>query len=107
MITNMKIENSESQCKGLFFKGYNYVFSDLKGKIKSSKELRLLKKKSCTGCEDCEWFWDFLGDTISEEYGLLDNIEYGKIYTPKIRTSREWESGFEEPENIEFIEVLE
>ncbi len=95
----------KDKCKGLVFRGYENIFTDGKGKIKSSKELRLLKKKSCSGCDKCLWFFDHLQEVINDEPKMLDNIEDQKLYTFSVSASQDMENGAWDIDYVEFIEV--
>ena len=70
----------------------------------------MLKRKSCPGCEKCGWIIDFMHEDI-DMYELddnyMDNCKHGKLYTTNIVTSRDWETGIEEIDCIEFVEVPE
>ena len=109
LLLDLGIKEKKSKCKGLYWRGTNNIFSDDSGRVKASRELRLLKKTSCTGCSDCGWFLDYLHEDISfnPEMSLLGNIEDGKIYTFKVNSSQDWESGNWEIDEIEFVEVKE
>jgi len=98
----------EITCKGLFWRGNVNSYVSSHNSIESHKSLRLLKKRSCKGCADCEWVLEFLKEDISnEQYDPLEQIQHGKIYTFGVITSTEWESGHTEVDAIEFKEVTE
>jgi hypothetical protein len=102
--------NEEPQCKGIFFRGkFNSFYNDRKKSITVKKELVLLKRKSCKGCEQCDWIWDYIwedcNDNPLEDY--IGEIENGKLYTFTVHTSRDWESGYEEIDCITFDEIKE
>jgi hypothetical protein len=102
-LTNSK----KPDCKGLYWRGIVNLFADANGRIKQSKEVRLLKRKSCPGCEKCSWVFDFIVEDIFcvPKQNILTNIEHGKIYTYQVNTSRDWESGITEIDNLYFVEV--
>lgn len=41
-------------CKGLVFRGYRNEYFH-KGTYEIKQGIRLLKRKSCPGCEHCDW----------------------------------------------------
>lgn len=97
-------------CKGLYWRGVENIFVDKSGRIKQTKEIRLLKRKSCPGCEKCFWIFDELIESISCEKNysnILSDIKHGKIYRFGFSTSTDWESGFSEIDDIYFVEVKE
>jgi len=101
----------KQQCKGLFWKAStNAYFDYLTGNMVDTKRLTLLKKKSCKGCDSCSWFLDFMHEDVlngahdySEKY--LNNLEHGAIYTYKIHSSTDFESGISEIDEVEFVKL--
>ena len=96
----------ENACKGLVFRGSTNNYCNTNEKLSQKAELRLLKRKSCAGCERCVWIWEFLQEDI-ENYLDLSKIKHGKLYIPNIVTSLDFESGYTEVDYIEFKEVKE
>lgn len=100
--------NAKKSCKGLFWRAEvtSYCYED---RIGVKKTLRLLKRKSCKGCEHCGWVNDFLHEDIcnnpNEDY--LADIEHGKIYTYSPISSQGYYDQYPELERIDFIEVKE
>jgi hypothetical protein len=105
-----EIEDEPDECKGLIFRCIKSRCITSYDGIMEKTELRLLKRKSCPGCFKCGWVIDYLREDI-DMYELEDdyigNCEHGKLYTPNIVSSRDWESGIEEIDYIEFVEVIE
>ena len=92
-------------CNGLFFKGSKYIWVNMiDGRINEKIELRLLKKKSCKGCDKCNWIWDFIQEDLQNGMNLSE-VDHGKVYKPNIITSKDWESGLTDVDYIEFKEV--
>lgn len=52
------------KCKGLVFRGYNYVFKRKSGHYEQQQGFRLLKRDSCSGCGYCGGLLDLADDTI-------------------------------------------
>ena len=98
---------NEKICKGLYWRGSENIFMDSDGRIKQTKELRILKKKSCPGCEKCGWIFDEISESIAcgVASNLLSKIEHGKLYQFRWNTTTEWESGITEIDEIWFEEV--
>ena len=103
------IDPTIKECKGLFWRGSVSIFTDQSGRVKQSKEVRLLKRKSCSGCEICDWIIDHLREDVSCGCSddILSNIEHGKLYTFGYGISTDRETGWKEIDDIYFIEVAE
>ena len=76
----------EKQCKGLLFRGTVTTFINIKGHIGTHKYLKLLKRKSCPGCDNCGGLMELIRDEIDNEPNedWMDNIIDKKIYFPVI-----------------------
>jgi len=46
-------KENEKSCKGLIFRGYSNFFAHNEEKIELKAGIKLLKRKSCSGCEQC------------------------------------------------------
>lgn len=103
------VDPNEKICKGLYWRGSENIFIDADGRIKQTNELRILKKKSCPGCEKCGWIFDEISESIASGVAsnLLSKIEHGKLYQFRWNTTTEWESGVTEIDKIWFEEVEE
>mgnify|MGYP000097138075 CR=1 FL=1 len=91
----MKLKKiSESKCNGLIYRAKvnHYATND---EIVFEIRLRKLKKKSCPGCEKCDWLYEAIGE-ICEDWpveGICD-VEHGKLYTLDICNEwQNWETG--------------
>lgn len=97
---------NENTCKGLFFRGVVNQYFDGK-KLVFKEELRLLKKKSCSGCIQC----DSMLDDMHEFQNMVvveDEIENGALYTANVgNISRDWETGYVDDWNIIITKVKE
>ena len=74
-------DKQPDNCKGLVFKLNINSYLSSYSSIETRKSLRLLKRKSCPGCEKCDWIWDHLQEDISccdNDFlnQLDDNFEY-------------------------------
>ena len=78
-------------CKGLFFKGTISSFTNDKGHIGTKKYLKLLKGRSCPGCDHCGWIMDFITEEICNEPNLdwSFDIQDQKMYVPIITRDSE------------------
>jgi len=98
----------EEPCKGLFWRGR--VTSWFNGvSVTSRKSLNLLKRKSCKGCEYCDWVYEYLHEDLSnfQKDDIIGKIEDGKLYQIQFNSSRDFESGWDEIDDWEFVEVKE
>lgn len=105
-----KTDKSITECKGLFFRcSVSMCTTSHKG-VLERRELRLLKRKSCKGCCDCEWIMEFLHEEIwgGEPDSLLCGLRDGAIYQLKIHTyPGPYEYPLEYDYEYEFVEVKE
>ena len=108
------IKNKPKQkCKGLYWRARaSSHFDHTTGNMVVTKRLKLLKRKSCKGCESCNWFFEFMHEEVlngehdySEKY--LDDIEHGAVYTYKLETSTDFESGISEIDEVKFVKVID
>ena len=66
-------------CNGVFFKCYatSYVAD---GRFVFKQEFRLLKRMSCSGCDECHAFWEGTGNCDLEDILDLQSTDHGEIY---------------------------
>lgn len=60
-------------CKGLLFRAVINHFPHITDKYKyfeSSTRMRFLKRKSCPGCEYCDWMWEYMKEQVDYTDGL-------------------------------------
>jgi len=89
-------------CKGLIFRASVTQWFNCNG-IGETVRLRKLKRKSCTGCEGCDYYEEFFNDCPDDIH--LADLEHGKVYSIGFDTSEDWESGHIEIDAIVFNEV--
>lgn len=96
-------------CKGLVFRcEINEYFSG--ERIVQKTTYRLLKRKSCPGCDQCGFMRDDLNEMISGQYGMIwpDNPKHGALYSPRVtNVARDWETGYVDDWDIILEEVVE
>ena len=97
----------EKTCKGLYWRGKVSLFFSSHNSIENRKSLRFLKRMSCNGCGSCDWLWDIIREDADCQDDIINHVEDGKLYTFKVHTSRDWESGHYEVDETEFAEVME
>jgi len=100
----------KNNCKGLVFRGTVSSYFSAHKSVEVRKSLRLLKKDSCSGCEYCEWIWEYLSEDITscfyhEDY--MGVIKHGSKYKLKITTYKGYYDLYEEVGGVEFNEVVE
>ena len=100
---------SDNECNGLVFRGNVSLCYTNNDSILERRELRLLKRKSCPGCEKCGWMRDYLKEDLSMDMydTLLGEIEHGKLYTIHYTWYRDWETGIYDDYDFEVIEYKE
>ena len=86
----------ENTCKGLIFRPYYSYFSQ-DGRFEERRGMRLLKRKSCTGCKFCWNLMDHVKEVLAyyDALPIKGDIDTFKEYTVNV-------SGCE-GEDIEFI----
>ena len=112
MLDELLIEKEDkNSCKGLIFRGYhNEFFDPVKNHLGIKEGFKLLKRKSCSGCNNCVWIFDIMldmvysGGIIYPEGRVKDKGLY-KIKT--INGSRDFETGIIDDFQFEIYEVFE
>ena len=101
-------EEEAEKCKGLFFRGFSSIFWK-EGNLESREGFRLLKRKSCPGCEHCYWYFEMTDNDVDcEAVSLPERIKHGALYSVDVTPGHEdWETGIIEDYDIIFIEVKE
>ena len=87
----------KDRCLGKIYRGYHSQWYDsMSGKIGFKTGLTPLKRKSCKGCEQCNWLDENL-DFFYDDEGFvreLESIEHGKLYyIDFVVTGHDYESG--------------
>ncbi len=101
----LDLAEEPNECKGIIFRGHVSQYFD-GNKLVLKQELRILKRKSCPGCEKC----GFLLDEINEGTHIIfpDEIKNGKLYSCKVTNmSRDYETGYVDGWDILIYEVKE
>lgn len=86
------------ECPGVYFR-YTENNYFVKGKLVFQKQLSLLKKKSCPGCEKCGWVLDDVQNGVddfgADFFEFPDNLNHGDIVElTLVIDSRDWETGY-------------
>lgn len=94
-------------CKGLFFRGYRNVYS-VGSEFHIKQGFKLLKRKSCTGCERCHYYFDDMYEMIDSNCVVYPNeIKNGGLYSLRVtNVGTDWESGIVDEWDYEFFEVI-
>jgi hypothetical protein len=97
----------KEECKGLFFRGYHSIFWDSKQhKLETKSGLRLLKRKSCKGCEKCGFFLDTINEMMNCGGLIIPEIEDWGTYSIRVTNiNKDWETGLVDDYDLEFYEV--
>ena len=99
--------DKQPKCKGLVFRGFNnFYFNDVTGIICNKQYIKLLKRKSCSGCEHCSWIFDEIYDIMDCENLIFPEIENEKLYTISVtNVSRDYETGYVDDYDLEIVEL--
>lgn len=92
-------------CKGLFFRCEDTQY--VSGTVYGQKMLmRLLKRKSCPGCEYCSFLWDDLRE-LNWPALIKPDVKSGAIYQLKvINISRDFETGYVDDYDVVFERIV-
>jgi hypothetical protein len=98
-------------CKGLVFRASvsSYING---GNIIVRKNLNMLKRKSCPGCERCGWILD-TGEGLSEyiehfaDQDVLGTLKHGQLYTISISGGQRDYWGEYDDIDYDFVEYTE
>jgi len=85
-------KKQEGKCKGLIFRGKLNTFFSI-DKYVYQESMVLLKKKSCPGCQECQFLLDDLPEML-DRGNLINDFEDGALY--KLEMSNvitDWETG--------------
>ena len=92
-------------CKGLFFRGYHSAFAQ-DGHIGIRQGVKLLKRMSCRGCDECGYLWDDAVEANSCGSLIVPEIEHGALYQLRITNiSKDWETGYADDWDTELVKV--
>ena len=97
----------DKKCKGLYWRGLESSYLSSYKSIEARRSLRFLKRKSCHGCEECDWIWDFLKEDLADNYCHINHVEDGQLYTIKINKTQGYYDLYPEIDSIEFIKMEE
>lgn len=98
------IPQKETDCKGLFFRGYKNLYYD--GGVHLKQGLKPLKRMSCKGCSKCGWYDEQIFEMIGSEGVIIPEIEDGALYSVTVTNiSTDWETGYCDGYDFEFFKV--
>lgn len=94
-------------CVGVYFR-YTENNYFVEGKLVFQKQLSLLKKKSCAGCETCGWILDDAQNGITESgnefFEFPANLKHGDVVELRfIVDSTDWETGYVEDYHLKIV----
>ncbi len=77
----------EEKCKGLFFRGYSSTFWK-DGRLETREGYRMLIGMSCTGCPQCDWFSEYIGEEVAGDGPLRPKqVKHGKLYSIRMNVT--------------------
>ena len=96
-------------CIGVYFR-YTENNYFVKGRLIFQKQLSMLKKRSCSGCDTCGWILDDAQNGISdfgeEFFEFPPTLRHGDIVELGfIVDSTDWETGYVDAYHIKVIKV--
>lgn len=99
VIEIIKINETDesSPCKGYIYKARISRYENSRGDFLETRTMNLLKRKSCTGCEECGGEDDIISDITyaEEDKPDLSHVKHGELYERiiEIEHHTDWESG--------------
>lgn len=95
------------KCKGLFFRCRINAFEGNNGNYYKSLSLILLKRRSCSGCTDCDMIREYMteGDEMHEL--SVDRMKHGAVYQILVQAYFNSYEGYCDDAEIEINEVKE
>ncbi len=103
--------DSQKPCTGLVFRFSTSLCVTQHNGLLQRQELRLLKRKSCPGCEECGWIMDCIKEDIyldgGKDSSMFSKMEHGKLYIPHFTWHKDWETGIEDDYDLDFVEYTE
>ena len=100
-----KIDPNIKVCKGLYWRAKINTFLSSYNSIEHKESLRFLKRKSCPGCEQCGWVFDYIQEAVGFDGIVIQDLEDGGLYTYNVVTSKGYYDPYPETDYIEFIKV--
>lgn len=107
---NADLAINKENCKGRVFRGKAEQFvSSRDGSYSYLQRMVPLKRKSCKGCQFCDYLDEYLSESICNGTPpIMDQIIHNKMYYLAITNeSRDWETGIVDDFDLEFLEYLE
>lgn len=95
-------------CRGLIFRCRINRFINKRGEYVETTRMIPLKRKSCSGCEECDWLMEFLSEDINLEIGSPINncVQDNALYQYTVTySSRDWETGIVDDLECAFVRV--
>ena len=101
------LKQNAKDCKGLIFRFRRSQHVGSRGDVVFTDKFIPLKKKSCSGCNNCGWYQDFLDYAIGEypcnAIVIPDTIQDGDTCILDITNeSTDWETGLVDDWDYEF-----
>ena len=99
-----------ARCKGLVYRCSVQEFMTEKRLVRQI-EFRLLKRRSCPGCDQCGFMLDDLRDRLDPFCSGIywpQQPKHNGLYSPRVTNiTKDWESGIVDDWDVEMVEVPE
>jgi hypothetical protein len=102
-------KDDEEECKGLIYRCSVNKYINSQNAYVETIRMTPLIRKSCKGCEKCDWLHEYMHEDVSNLYydeSLFTEVSpvHGAVYSYHVTSmSRDWESGHTEIDEVGFV----
>lgn len=101
----LKTMAESDTCKGRIYKLVKNAFVSNRGDVVFKNTFVLQKRKSCPGCELCQWINDDIANAGVESI-VCKTFKEGALYRLEMTNmSKDWETGYVDDYDLEFVEI--
>ena len=97
----------KKDCKGQIFKCVVNNHIDTNGSYVQKFTMKMLRRKSCKGCQYCEYLDEYAREEIDNVGEILvDNPQHNALYQLSVvNITTDWETGFADDFDMEFVKI--
>lgn len=87
------VKDEAPTCKGVVGRYHEQTFTSKNALVHHQRHVTLLKKKSCTGCVECCWVYDILGEFPEATIFAAGLKDKDVVQISVVCNSEDWETG--------------